>query len=110
MKILITGGTGTIGKALLKKLSPTNELVVFSRDELKQSQLKADYPNVKFIIGDVRDYSSVKKAFMGMDAIIHAAAMKRIEVCEEHPMEAIKTNVIGTENVVNVPENWELKN
>lgn len=109
MKILITGGTGTIGKALLKKLSPTNELVVFSRDELKQSQLKADYPNVKFIIGDVRDYSSVKKAFMGMDAIIHAGAMKRIEVCEEHPMEAIKTNVIGTENVVNVARELGIK-
>jgi len=100
-KLLITGGTGTIGKELLKKLHTKYEIRVISRDELKQAELKPKYPDVDFMITDVRDYRAVLKAMVGMDIVIHAAAMKRIEVCEEYPIEAVKTNVLGTENVVN---------
>jgi len=100
MKVLITGGTGTLGKELIKKFHQEWEITILSRDELKQAQLKAIYPKVKFIIGDIRDYHSVLKAVRGIDVILHCAAMKRIEVCEKHPMEAVKTNILGTENVV----------
>jgi len=100
MKVLITGGTGTLGKELIKKFYQDWEITVLSRDELKQAQLKAVYPKVKFIIGDVRDYLSVVKATRDIEVILHCAAMKRIEVCEKHPIEAVKTNILGTENVV----------
>lgn len=83
MQILITGGTGTIGKALLKKFYHVHKIRVFSRDELKQAQLKLQYPDVEFMVGDVKDYASVVKAMRGVDAVIHAAAMKRIEICEQ---------------------------
>lgn len=101
MKILITGGTGTIGKALLKRFNSLYNIRVFSRDELKQAQLITLYPNVEFMIGDVKDYQRIKQAMAGIDVVIHAAAMKRIEICEQWPIEAVKTNVLGTENVVN---------
>lgn len=101
MQILITGGTGTIGQALLKKLYGSCDIRVLSRDELKQATLKSKYPDVDFMIGDIKDYTSVLKAMRGIDTVIHAAAMKRIEVCEQWPIEAIKTNVLGTENVIN---------
>lgn len=100
MKVLITGGTGTLGKELIKKFYEDWEITVLSRDELKQAQLKAIYPKVKFMIGDVRDYLSVVKATRDIEVILHCAAMKRIEVCEKHPIEAVKTNILGTENVV----------
>ena len=100
MKVLITGGTGTLGKELIKKFYKEWDITVFSRDELKQAQLQAIYPKVKFIIGDVKDYQSVSKAVRNIDVIFHCAAMKRIEVCEVNPIEAVKTNVLGTENVV----------
>ena len=100
MKVLITGGTGTLGKELIKKFHQEWEITVLSRDELKQAQLKAIYPKVKLIIGDIRDYHSVLKAVRGVDVILHCAAMKRIEVCEKHPIEAVKTNVLGTENII----------
>ncbi|MFA5360559.1 MAG: SDR family NAD(P)-dependent oxidoreductase [Candidatus Paceibacterota bacterium] len=100
MKVLITGGTGTLGKELIKKFYSEWEITVLSRDELKQAQLRAIYPKVKFIIGDVKDYQSVCKAVRNIDIILHCAAMKRIEVCEVNPIEAVKTNVLGTENVV----------
>lgn len=101
MQILITGGTGTIGKALLKKFYHVHNIRIFSRDELKQAQLKLQYPDVEFMVGDVKDYASVVKAMRGIDIVIHAAAMKRIEICEQWPIEAVKTNILGTENVVN---------
>jgi UDP-glucose 4-epimerase len=101
MKILITGGTGTIGKALIKKFCTLHDIRVFSRDELKQAQLKIEYPNVEFMIGDVRDYCSVLKSMRNVDIVIHAAAMKLIENFEQWPIEAVKTNVLGTENVIN---------
>ena len=100
MKVLITGGTGTLGKELIKKFHKEWDITVFSRDELKQAQLKNIYPKVKFIIGDVKDYQSVSKAVRNIDVVFHCAAMKRIEVCEVNPIEAVKTNVLGTENVV----------
>jgi len=100
MKVLITGGTGTLGKELIKKFYKEWDITVFSRDELKQAQLRAIYPKVKFMIGDVKDYYSVSKAVRNIDVIFHCAAMKRIEVCEVNPIEAVKTNVLGTENVV----------
>ena len=99
MKVFITGITGTLGKELLSRFYNEWEMVGYSRDELKQAQLERQYPNVKYIIGDVRDYSTLHRAMQGCDVVIHAAAMKRIEVCEENPLEAVKTNVLGTENV-----------
>ena len=99
MKVFITGITGTLGKELLKRYYDKWEIVGFSRDELKQAMLERKYPKLKLIIGDVRDYDSVYKAMRGCDAVIHAAAMKRIEICEQHPLEAVRTNVLGTENV-----------
>jgi len=93
-KLLITGGTGTIGKELLKRLHNKYQIRVISRDELKQAKLKPLYPDVEFVITDVRDYRAVLKAMVGIDTVIHAAAMKRIEVCEQYPIEAVKTNII----------------
>ncbi len=100
MKIFLTGGTGTLGKAIIKRFHKKWDIVSYSRDELKLSQIEREYPDVKFIIGDVRDYPALELAMRGCDAVIHAAAMKRIEVCEVNPDEAIKTNVFGTENVI----------
>ena len=109
MKVLITGGTGTLGKELIKKFYKEWDITVFSRDELKQAQLRAIYPKVKFIIGDVKDYQSVSKAVRNIDIILHCAAMKRIEVCEVNPIEAVKTNVLGTENVVMAAKEKKIK-
>jgi len=100
MKVLITGGTGTLGQELIKKFYQEWDITVFSRTELNQARLQAIYPKIKFIIGDVKDYQSVSKAVRNIDVILHCAAMKRIEVCEVNPIEAVKTNVLGTENVV----------
>ncbi len=99
MKVLITGITGTLGHALAERFHDEWDIVGFSRDELKQAHMERKYPDIKLVIGDVRDYHAVYKAMKGVDAVIHAAAMKRIEVCEKHPIEAFKTNVHGTENV-----------
>jgi len=99
MKVFITGLTGTLGKELLSRFYNEWEIIGYSRDELKQAQLQRQYPNVKYLIGDIRDYDALHQAMKGADVVIHAAAMKRIEVCEENPIEAIKTNVLGTENV-----------
>lgn len=108
-EILITGGTGSLGKALVKELK-TNYSVkgirIFSRDELKQAKMKQELiemgidKNVAFIIGDVRDKDRIELATRGVSIIIHAAAMKRIEICELNPLEAINTNILGTENVL----------
>lgn len=99
-KVLITGGTGTIGKELLRNLYNEWDIYILSRDEFKQAKLRAIYPNAHFIIGDIREYQTVSKALRGIDVVIHAAALKRIEVCEENPLEAVKTNILGVENVV----------
>ncbi|PIR22313.1 MAG: UDP-N-acetylglucosamine 4,6-dehydratase (inverting) [Deltaproteobacteria bacterium CG11_big_fil_rev_8_21_14_0_20_45_16] len=105
-KILITGGTGSFGKAFtryaLENLKP-NVIRIFSRDELKQAEMRqefGDHPCLRFFVGDVRDADRVERALRGVDIVIHAAAMKRIEVCEYNPFEAVKTNIIGTQNVI----------
>jgi UDP-N-acetylglucosamine 4,6-dehydratase/5-epimerase len=103
-KILITGGTGSFGNAVLRRFlnSDFKEIRIFSRDESKQDDMRKlyDNPKIKFYIGDVREYQSVLNAVRGVDFIFHAAALKQVPSCEFHPLEAIKTNVLGTENVL----------
>ena len=102
--LMITGGTGSFGNAILNRFLDTDigEIRIFSRDEKKQDDLRKRYasPKLKFYIGDVRDYSSILNATRGVDYIYHAAALKQVPSCEFHPMEAVKTNVLGTENVL----------
>ncbi|MCQ4256686.1 polysaccharide biosynthesis protein [Stutzerimonas stutzeri] len=103
--LMITGGTGSFGNTVLKRFLDTNvkEIRVFSRDEKKQEDMRISLANdkVKFFIGDVRDYDSLVNSMVGVDYIFHAAALKQVPSCEFYPMEAVKTNVIGTENVLN---------
>ena len=102
--ILITGGTGSFGNAVLKKCLQLDvaEVRVFSRDEKKQEEmrLKLNNDKVKFYIGDVRDINSVNEAMYGVDFVFHAAALKQVPSCEFYPLEAIKTNILGAENVM----------
>lgn len=103
--LLITGGTGSFGNAVLKKFLDTdiNEIRIFSRDEKKQHDMRValQNPKIKFYIGDVRDYQSIESALNGVDYVFHAAALKQVPSCEFYPIEAVKTNVLGTENVLN---------
>lgn len=103
--LLITGGTGSFGNAVLTRFLDTDigEIRVFSRDEKKQDDMRKKIKNekVKFVIGDVRDYQSIISAMYGVDYIFHAAALKQVPSCEFFPIEAVKTNVVGTENVLN---------
>lgn len=103
--LLIAGGTGTFGNAVVKRFLPMQigEIRVLSRDEKKQEDMRLDYnnPKLKFYIGDVREYDSVAAALRGVDFVFHAAALKQVPSCEFHPLEAIKTNVLGAENVMN---------
>jgi UDP-glucose 4-epimerase len=102
--LLLSGGTGSFGNAVLRRFLGTDigEIRIFSRDEKKQDDMRKKYadPRLKFYIGDVRDYSSVLNAVRGVDYIFHAAALKQVPSCEFHPLEAVKTNVLGTENVL----------
>lgn len=102
--LMITGGTGSFGNAVLKKFLDTDikEIRIFSRDEKKQDDMRKKYKNdkIKFYIGDTRDYSSLKNSMYGVDYIFHAAALKQVPSCEFFPLEAVKTNVIGSENVL----------
>lgn len=105
-KLLITGGTGSFGNAVLDRFVSTNvfdEIRIFSRDEKKQDDMRNKYQNekIKFYLGDVRDYNSIEKAAFGVDYVFHAAALKQVPSCEFFPIEATKTNVLGTENVLN---------
>lgn len=103
--LLITGGTGSFGNAVLRRFLHTDikEIRVFSRDEKKQEDMRIELNNekVKFYIGDVRDYDSLQSAMNGVDYVFHAAALKQVPSCEFYPMEAVRTNVLGTENVLN---------
>ena len=102
--LLITGGTGSFGNAVLRRFlnSDLKEIRIFSRDEKKQDDMRKRYghPKLKFYIGDVRDLRSVASAMRGVDYVFHAAALKQVPSCEFHPMEAVRTNVLGTENVL----------
>jgi UDP-glucose 4-epimerase len=102
--LLITGGTGSFGNAVLNRFLNTEikEIRVFSRDEKKQDDMRKNFNSdkLKFYIGDVRDYQSVSNAMRGVDFVFHAAALKQVPSCEFYPLEAVKTNVIGTENVL----------
>lgn len=102
--LMITGGTGSFGNAVLKRFldSDLKEIRIFSRDEKKQDDMRKKYyhQKLKFYIGDVRDYRSVLNATRGVDYIFHAAALKQVPSCEFHPMQAVKTNVLGAENVL----------
>ena len=103
--LLISGGTGSFGGAVLKRFLTTNikEIRIFSRDELKQDDIRKFYNNdkLKFYIGDVRDKNSIDDAMRGVDYVFHAAALKQVPSCEFYPMQAVKTNIIGTENLLN---------
>jgi UDP-N-acetylglucosamine 4,6-dehydratase/5-epimerase len=103
--IMITGGTGSFGKTILRRFLSTKvrEIRVFSRDEKKQEDMRIEmsHGKLRFYIGDVRDYESLKQAMKGVDFVFHAAALKQVPSCEFYPMEAVRTNVLGTENVLN---------
>jgi UDP-glucose 4-epimerase len=103
--MMITGGTGSFGNAVLSRFLDTGvrEIRIFSRDEKKQEDMRIRHanPKVKFLIGDVKDYDSVRQAMHGVDYVFHAAALKQVPSCEFYPMEAVRTNVIGAENVMN---------
>jgi len=102
--ILVTGGTGSFGKAMVNKLLTEGyqEIRILSRDEAKQEEMRISYsrPELKFYIGDVRDRAAVDKAMKGVDLVFHAAALKQVPSCEFFPMEAVKTNVVGSQNVI----------
>ena len=103
-KLLITGGTGSFGNAVLKKFisSDFSELRIFSRDEKKQNDMRLQHldDRVKFFLGDVRDYDSINSAMEGVDFVFHAAALKQVPSCEFFPLEAVKTNIIGANNAL----------
>jgi len=118
--LMITGGTGSFGNAVLNRFLDTDigEIRIFSRDEKKQDDMRHEFQakmplaaeKIKFYIGDVRDLSSVKNAMYGVDYIFHAAALKQVPSCEFFPMEAVKTNVIGTDNVLTAAIEAGVKN
>jgi UDP-N-acetylglucosamine 4,6-dehydratase len=103
--LMITGGTGSFGHTVLKRFLATDvrEIRIFSRDEKKQEEMRIElnHSKLKFYIGDVREYDSVSQAMKGVDYVFHAAALKQVPSCEFYPMEAVRTNVLGTENVMN---------
>ena len=111
--VLITGGTGSFGHAMTSKLLKMSikEIRVFSRDEKKQDDMRKFFKDkrIKFYIGDIRDYSSVKNAVKDVDYIFHAAALKQVPSCEFYPMEAVKTNILGVENLLNASSNSNVK-
>jgi UDP-N-acetylglucosamine 4,6-dehydratase len=104
--ILITGGTGSFGKKfidiMLKEFHPA-KIIVYSRDELKQHEMRVmgyEHPSLRYFIGDIRDLERMKRAMEGVDLVVHAAALKQVPACEYNPMEAVKTNILGTSNVI----------
>ena len=111
--LLVTGGTGSFGNAVVSRFINTDikEIRIFSRDEMKQDDMRKLYNNdkLKFYIGDVRDKTSVDDVMRDVDYMFHAAALKQVPSCEFHPMQAVKTNIVGTENVLNSAINTGVK-
>ncbi len=111
--LMITGGTGSFGNAVLSRFlnSDIKEIRIFSRDEKKQHDMRVELNNskIKFYIGDVRDYHSINAALNGVDYVFHAAALKQVPSCEFYPIEAVKTNILGTENVLNAAIHQNVK-
>ena len=111
--LLITGGTGSFGETVMQKFLDTDigEITILSRDEKKQESMRLKYnnPKLRFVLGDIRSYDTLKQYFKGIDYIFHAAALKQVPSCEFYPLEAIKTNVLGAENVMNAAIDCEVK-
>jgi UDP-glucose 4-epimerase len=111
--LMITGGTGSFGRAILEKFinSEIKEIRIFSRDEKKQDEIRKKYQSkkLKFYIGDIRDYDCLVNSMRGVDYLFHAAALKQVPSCEFHPIEAVKTNILGTENVLEAGINTGVK-
>ncbi len=113
--VLVTGGTGSFGQKFVERILASGEpkkLIVFSRDEFKQHEMKqrfGDDPRLRFFLGDVRDLPRLERAFSGVDVVVHAAALKQVPALEYNPMEAIKTNVLGTQNVIDAALNNGVK-
>ena len=117
--LLITGGTGSFGRAflqfLLQKKIPLKKIIIFSRDELKQYEMSLDFPekkfnNIRYFLGDIRDKNRLISAFEGVDIIVHAAALKQVVTAEYNPIEFVKTNVIGSQNIIEVALQSGVKN
>ena len=105
--VLVTGGTGSFGKKFIRLMLDEyqpKKIIVFSRDELKQHEMRAvggfDHPSIRYFIGDIRDRDRLMTAFYGVDIVVHTAALKQVPACEYNPMEAIKTNIMGSSNVI----------
>ena len=117
-KVLITGGTGSFGKSFLKKIIKLKEvkrIVIYSRDELKQWELQqkyppSEFPQIRFFLGDIRDFKRLSRALENIDTVVHAAALKQVPAAEYNPMEFVKTNVIGSENVIQACFDNNVKN
>ena len=118
LKILITGGTGSFGKAFLKELlikRKAERIVIYSRDELKQWELQqlypeSEYPNLRFFLGDIRDLNRLSRALENINTVVHAAALKQVPAAEYNPMEFVKTNILGAENIIQACLNQNIKN
>jgi len=113
--VLVTGGTGSFGKKfieiMLKEYQPA-KVIVYSRDELKQHEMRVggfDHPSLRYFIGDVRDLPRLERAMQGVDVVVHAAALKQVPACEYNPMEAVKTNILGTGNVISAAIDAKVK-
>jgi UDP-N-acetylglucosamine 4,6-dehydratase len=113
--VLITGGTGSFGKkfveVMVKEYKPA-KLIIYSRDELKQHEMQIggfDHPSLRYFIGDIRDLPRLRRAMQGVDIVVHAAALKQVPACEYNPMEAVKTNILGTSNVVDAAIDAKVK-
>lgn len=105
MKIVIVGGTGTLGTELVRQLEPCgHDIVILSRDELKQKELKAKFPDITCQLGDIREKDSLYRSFSSADVVFHVAALKNVDVLEDNPEECVKTNILGTINVADVAE------
>ena len=109
MKILVTGGTGSFGNAFTERYYKEHDITVFSRDETKQFEMRARFPDVRYEIGDVRDRQRVGEVMKGQDYVFHAAALKQVPSCEFFPLEAVKTNILGTDHVLDAARACSVK-